>query len=257
MMPDINPAIKKFFEDQGLILRLRAPYHLGNHSVNHYWDVELVKLSYWEVVAAYYVNTHTHTTCYIVLVWIAIVNGIVKKRHYALLISKHFYKEEQMNEGIQQLTELCQNKDWFNSVGTDNYGRYVVYVNQMNHETLYNIPDTVAGKTVLVHFSASTDNKFVNQVNLFRQSTVEIEPEEEEDASILQRTLDELELTCGSHNLQDLFYEICDGKNAITNISDKYRKVREILEMLYDQYGFDVLYEQFQQYETLPHFLED
>lgn len=155
-----------------------------------------------------------------------------------------------MNEGIQQLTQLYQNKDWFSNVGIDQYGRYVVYVKRMNHETLHSIPDTMAGKTVLVHFAEPPKDKFVQQINLARHYFAE--PEEDQDA--LQRALDRLELICGSHVLLDIFGEIQDGKNAITNMSDGYPQVRQQLEVLFDQYGIDVLHDAIEQFETLPHY---
>lgn len=181
------------------------------------------------------------------------------------------------SKGMDILSNLCKGKDWFYDVGMDPYGRYVVYVNYMCHETLHNIPDTVEGKQVLVHFAASktaTREQFVDQpagsktfvpqvfdMQHFLQKAREAQAngidtgllstmDEEthavlEDLSMrhLEDELDRLEKLCGSNSLQDIFYEIQDGKNAVTNLSARYPDVRTRLEKLYDQYGFDVIYE--------------
>ncbi len=60
-----------------------------------------------------------------------------------------------INEGMDQLSQLYKGKDWFYDVGMDQYGRYVVYVKYMCNETLTGIVDKMAGKQVLVHFAAS------------------------------------------------------------------------------------------------------
>jgi hypothetical protein len=59
----------------------------------------------------------------------------------------------------------------------------------------------------------------------------------------LENELDRLERACGSNTLQDIFYEIKDAHNAVTNLSARYPEVRTALERLFDQYGFDVIYE--------------
>ena len=177
------------------------------------------------------------------------------------------------NEGLNFLANLCKGKDWFAEVGTDQYGRFVVYVNFMCHETLHNIPDTVAGKQVLVHFIASktaTREQFVETpgpkpsiVSEFIQKAKEAQAQgidvgvgqmldeldvgsmntEELSMRHLEDELDRLEKMCGSNCLQDIFYEIRDGRNAVTNHSTRYPEVRTRLEKLYNEYGFDVIYE--------------
>ena len=169
------------------------------------------------------------------------------------------------------LHDKYKDRDWFHSVGTDQYGRYVVYVKYMNHETLHDIPDSDGGVQILVHFAASklaTAEQFMNkpgQKSTYPDGTpcpydreidvsaVVVEPSldevvgsEEEEKSIrhLQTELDRLEKQCGSYTLNDIFYEIQDGKNAVTNMSARYPEVRTRLEKLYDQYGFDVIYEE-------------
>ena|ERR1700722_14729619 len=161
------------------------------------------------------------------------------------------------DKALSELRSTYQHKDWFADVGTDPFGRVVVYVSRMNYETLHDIPDYVGDKQVVVHFNASnkaTREQFTNQIGPIYKTPI-VEPEEELTA--LQHALDELELICGSHNLQDIFYEIHDQNNAITDVSSKYPKVREVMEILFDQYGFDVIYEELEQFETLPEYTEE
>lgn len=68
--------------------------------------------------------------------------------------------------------------------------------------------------------------------------------EEDKSLSHLIAELDKLERQCGSNTLQDIFYEIHDGNNAVTEWSKRYPDVRKTLEKLYQQYGFDVIYEE-------------
>lgn len=171
-----------------------------------------------------------------------------------------------MTEGIEQLTRMFQDRDWFYDVGTDQYGRLVVYVKYMCHETLHDIPDKVAGKQVLCHFAASKlarADQFTNQgdnipIPLVTPKALDITNEAELvddieelpssfleiDSSGLCKELDRLEKVCGTNILQDIFYEIHDGKNAVTNLSARYPEVRASLDKLYDEYGFDVIYEE-------------
>lgn len=179
------------------------------------------------------------------------------------------------NEGVEFLTNLFKGKDWFHSVGKDQYGRYVVYCHYMCHETLHNVPDQVGGKQVLTHFAASmlatretfttspapTLQKFELSASELIQKAREAQAQgidtgllstmdEDthavfEDLSVrhLEDELDKLEKICGSNCLQDIFYEIRDAHNAVTNHSVRYPEVRSRLEKLYNEYGFDVIYE--------------
>jgi hypothetical protein len=164
------------------------------------------------------------------------------------------------------LHDKYKDRDWFHSVGEDQYGRYVVYVKYMNHETLHDIPDFESGVQVLVHFAASklaTRDQFVDKpgssladiksgtlppppVDHIVDVVYEVAGPEDEEKSLrhLQTELDRLEKLCGSYTLNDIFYEIQDGKNAVTNMSARYPEVRTRLEKLYNQYGFDVIYEE-------------
>ena len=171
-----------------------------------------------------------------------------------------------LNEGMEHLRSLYKDKEWYHSVGQDQYGRIVVYIHHATHETLHDIPDRVAGKQVLVHFAGNllaTREQFVNTPSsrLLPVATGTLPPPiedeivdvvgtligsntEEKSILYLQKELDRLERICGSYTLQDIFYEIQDGRNAVTNLSARYPEVRKGLEMLYEIYGFDVIYEE-------------
>jgi hypothetical protein len=182
-----------------------------------------------------------------------------------------------LNEGMDHLRSLYKDKEWFHSVGQDQYGRIVVYIHHATHETLHDIPDRVANKQVLVHFAGSLClNKDQYSTTLTSRTPVEIpdnfiatfkravqdaqakgfdtgllstmddetnEVFEDLSQRRLENELTRLEKTCGSNTLQDIFYEIRDANNAVTNLSARYPDIRKALEKLYDQYGFDVIYE--------------
>jgi hypothetical protein len=173
----------------------------------------------------------------------------------------------EIQEGIEVLTNMFKDRDWFHSVDVEQYGRIVVYVKYMCHDTLYDIPDKVANRQVLVHFAASkfaTREQFTSQkpednipIPLVKPvvdvtDTAELIDEVEElpssflqfDVNDLCKELDRLEKMCGSNALQDIFYEVHDGRNAVTNLSARYPEVRASLDRLYQDYGFDVIYEE-------------
>jgi hypothetical protein len=179
-------------------------------------------------------------------------------------------------ECLKLLSDQFGREEWFHSTGLDQYGRLVVYVKYMNHATLNDVPDRVGGKQVMVHFAGAltaTREQFTSNPNApgstlkahvpdppieafikAAQALEALESSEEEDVAgseeeeksilYLQRELDKLEKACGSYTLQDIFYEIQDQKNAVTDASSRYPEVRKSLERLYGLYGFDIIYEE-------------
>jgi hypothetical protein len=134
-----------------------------------------------------------------------------------------------------ELERKFGDRDWFHSVGTDQYGRTVVYVKYMCHETLHDIPDTVDGKQVLVHFAGyllATREVYTNP-NARKQ----------EDADVLTSSVKILIGDLGKQKVRDIFYEIHDGPNALTQLSDTHPYARDCLDKLYEEYGFDVLFD--------------
>jgi hypothetical protein len=188
-----------------------------------------------------------------------------------------------ITKGKQELNSLCKDKDWFHEVGTDQYGRLIVYVKWQSEAILRFVPDTAGGIQVLVHSAGSKTAKSEDFVQHPLASVQRLpvdnarmplagpppstnlgfgkpiaEPEfdqlmdlpligtEDEEQSLrhLQDELDRLEKICGTNTLSDIFFEIKDGKNAITNMSSRFPDVRKSMDKLYDTYGFDVLYEE-------------
>jgi hypothetical protein len=170
-----------------------------------------------------------------------------------------------MQEGLRQLETLLDPYDWFYEVCAEDR-RYVVYVSYMDGSQDTIIPDWMHGKQVVVHFASNSPgatNSYVNQVSTrlplytpTSEEKVDIIPDlddeeavayhqklgDTEDVNLLCRALDRLEKDCGSNILQDIFYEIHDGKNAVTNLRSKFPDVHQGLLKLYNEYGFDTIY---------------
>lgn len=147
------------------------------------------------------------------------------------------------NQSLEQLNALCKGKDWFCEAGTDEHGRLVAYVKSMSMDVLTSIPSKIADKQVLVHF-ATNKNLVKETMGLVKETEEELNEDDFiPDLDFLIAELDRLEKMCGSHILEDIFYETNDQKNAITNLSAKFPDVRDGMDKLYDTYGFDLIYE--------------
>lgn len=157
-------------------------------------------------------------------------------------------------EQVLQLQELLKKHDWFFDLQAEP-NRFIVYTHWMNAEVLKEVPATWGERQVLLHFAAAKTVKadqYVQEVkNYIPQVMVEYSLPDTEtegnnalDVQDLIEELDSLEKICGSNILQDIFFEVHDGKNAVTNLSAKYPEVRASLESLYIDYGFDVIYEE-------------
>jgi hypothetical protein len=159
------------------------------------------------------------------------------------------------SEAIQQLVDEYSRFSWYDSVGVDKLGRYVVYTSLINSEVMKAVRHDLGGKQVLIayaHSKPGTDlrSRYMNFYDFTKRSQVPegvvsvITNEVEFDIDYLITKLDRLEKICGSNALQDIFYEVHDGKNAVTNLSKKFPDVREGLETLYNVFGFDLIYEE-------------
>jgi len=155
-----------------------------------------------------------------------------------------------MEDALNYLRSLVQDKEWYYAVKADKFGRLVVYTLWQSGEILKFIPSNVDKYQVLVHFAISTNSKDTSRfVPESVSDTIPCITYEDLSAtdlniSLLIRELDKLEKICGSHTLQDIFYEVQDGKNAVTDMSKRYPEVRKALEGLFLTYGFDVIYEE-------------
>ena len=175
----------------------------------------------------------------------------------------------EIDSSLEALRNLCQEHDWFSDTGVDEYGRLVVFIKYQCEATLRDIPASINGKQILVHFASSltaTREKYTDQDMPVRTCNPSTPPPPSTDSKLelvdeteyslyyakhsvsvddLVQELDRLEKICGSNILQDIFYEIHDGSNnAVTNLSSKYPEVRDMMEKLYDEYGFDIIYEE-------------
>jgi hypothetical protein len=152
---------------------------------------------------------------------------------------------------MEELFNLLKDQDWFYDIGIDPHGRYVVFVKTMNQTILSSIPYHFDGKQVLCHYSSFKDADKYNFIYPSNTPKIsfpkEVLPpkidEEELDLDALVKELDRLEELCGFNILNDIFYEVHDHKNAVTNLSEKFPQVRKSMDKLYLQYGFDVLYD--------------
>lgn len=151
---------------------------------------------------------------------------------------------------LDELVEYVQQYEWFCSTGLDKYNRFVVYVNRMDFGIIADMPPKINNKQVLFHFYVPPQQYINNVSNRITQVepphktiVVATEPDEVNIQDLILE-LDRLEKICGSNVLQDVFYEVHDGKNAVTNWSVKFPEVRSSIENLYSTYGFDLIYEE-------------
>lgn len=154
-------------------------------------------------------------------------------------------------DNVNELKAKFSEKEWFDSVGYDNYGNTIVYTKYSCHETINDIPDYINGSHILVHFAVSKPSikcKFVTEIKARSVIVDEKLSFEEFESQIdllkLTNELDSLKNIYGTDVLESIFFEVHDGVNAITNISKDYTLVRESVDNLYNKYGFDVIYDQ-------------
>jgi len=148
------------------------------------------------------------------------------------------------NQDLSLFINTLEQYDWFCDVELDDLGRFVVYVDRMDLNFIRSTPDKIGGHHVLFHYISSQPMLKEKQPNHI--VNVENYPTEELETNLdsLIFELDRLEKICGSNILQDIFYEVHDGKNAVTNLSNKFPEVRQVLDSLYNEYGFDLIYEE-------------
>ena len=157
-----------------------------------------------------------------------------------------------------------RDQPWFHSMETEASGRVVVYVKYMDKEVLVGVPDTLDGRQVVVHFAGAklaTREMFTNNPSM-RPSFVSSAPvsmgcmvpheicpdcpedESEPDVSNLVAELGKLEKHYDAKTLSDIFFETHDKQNAVTDLSVRYPEARQVMERLYNEYGFDLIYDE-------------
>ena len=141
-----------------------------------------------------------------------------------------------INEALDYLSELIEDNDWFHDVGMCPSDKLIVYTKWQSREILEEIPNKIAGYQILVHFAPLGSTK--PNVKVF-----DIEDEQEYDLNDLTKELDRLEKICGTNILGSIFYEIQDQNNAVTNLSAMFPEVRLSMDKLFEEYGFDIIFE--------------
>lgn len=139
---------------------------------------------------------------------------------------------------VNSLGSNVVNSDWFDSIELiDN--KVLVYVKEMNLGILQEIPQKIDNKHVFVHFLSSKNVSIDDYVN------VEIiDNETSSDYQQLHSELSDMRKYCSYETILDIFYEVHDKDNSITNESKLYPFVKESMEMLYDKFGFDVIHDE-------------
>lgn len=149
---------------------------------------------------------------------------------------------------LDQLVEAVQKYEWFRGTGLDEFGRFVVYVSRMDYNVIKEISTKINKQQVLFHFYYPKLQYITQVANIIPQvkKPVAVIPALQKEINLEQLIddLDSLENICGSNILQDIFYEVHDGKNAVTNWSSKFPEVRKSMDVLYTTYGFDLIYEE-------------
>lgn len=169
-----------------------------------------------------------------------------------------------IKESLVAINNLFKDRDWFHSTEIAN-NKIIVYTNTMSGDILRAVPASIDGYEIFLHYARSkvvNKTEFVYNPQPYLNLVAQVKdgndtflagnPKVEELSSdLLERDitelvleLDRLERLCGSNILQDIFYEIHDQNNAVTNLSAKFPDVRRGLEKLYDEFGFDVIYEE-------------
>ena len=153
---------------------------------------------------------------------------------------------------LAELVKKIGTKEWFHSAEVEpKYGRdLVVYAKNMSADVFKSVPDKMGKLDVKLHFSSNKEaslDKFtvqpVNSIPLYKCIVKEDEANED-DINNLITQIWSLKKTCGKESLINIFYELHDKNEAITNDSEDYPEVREKLGALYDKFGFDVMFEE-------------
>lgn len=151
----------------------------------------------------------------------------------------------EIHEALDKISSSIKHNDWFYDISIDGPNKIIVYTKWQSGDIIKQIPEFIDNIQVLVHFVPRTISWAPKTPTIIvAQSNTDSDEGPEYNINDLIKELDRIEKLCGSHTLQDIFYEIHDGKNAVTNLSARYPEVRRDLELLYDRYGFDVIYEE-------------
>ena len=171
-----------------------------------------------------------------------------------------------ISEACHQLHVKLHGQAWYGGKVLPNpqlYNSIVAYVKYQSAEIEKSVPQKIDGFDVRAHFLASLceeKDKFVTtQSSISLPSYVpltslpgftvatDVVLEDEVVTTLaldLHNELWKLRRVCGADNLTDIFYEVHDGTNALTSVSQGYPEVRTKVQELYNEFGFDVLFEE-------------
>lgn len=153
------------------------------------------------------------------------------------------------SEVMLSLSKQLEKFDWFTNRMEINpilHKSIVVYVKYMNSEVYREVPDVVGGWSIRPWFVGYADCTHV-----ISKPVVSVNSPVVESAPVMESGLDvhhevwKLSKICGRGKLEDIFYEIHDRDDAVTNESVNYPEIRTKLQDLYDEFGFDVLFDEF------------
>lgn len=145
-----------------------------------------------------------------------------------------------INEATVLLNDQFKERDWFVKVVAKHKTPQciIVYTKWQTEEILREIPNRIEEWQILVHF-------YHDKATIVSKIDDVAKPVEQKlTHSVLTRELERLGLICGTNTLESIFFEVHDGKNAVTDMSKRYPEVREDIETLFRYYGFNLLYKE-------------
>lgn len=144
------------------------------------------------------------------------------------------------------LTEKFGKYDWFHSVGQDDFNTPVLYTKYLNLEVL-NLT-SAPERNFKVHYATSmtvSSNDYTTTESMSGVQLLEADSDSDFESEVdLHEELWGLQRICGRDNLIDIFYEVHDGNNAVTSLSAEFPEVRAAMDVLYNNVGFDILFEE-------------
>jgi hypothetical protein len=151
---------------------------------------------------------------------------------------------------MYRLFEMCKDKEWFSDVSTELHDRYIVYVHYMDADIFSFIPQTFNGKQIVIHFAANrkaVKDYWINTPNTTALAFVKVE---EDSLEFLIDEIERLAMKADIDTLISIFEEVHDGpENAVTNLSGQYPEIRKRMEKLYDTFGYDIVWEELDEYD--------
>ncbi len=164
-----------------------------------------------------------------------------------------------MNTELDDFVKSVEKYNWFCDFYLDNNKKLIIYVSYMDMKFISLVPQKISGTQILFHFIESKpvykkhcafcDKSCVNTLSV---CSFHDKPHDEESngyfsyedgLNFLFDQIDHLEEICGYEILQDIFFEVCDGDDAVSNYSEEFPDVREELDSLVESFGIDILYD--------------